>query len=130
MKRSTSILLIIIIGFLSAYSQTVITGTVRDKQMEPVPFATMTMQAKGESTITGFASTDEAGRYRLTFDGTADSLTITVRGMMIETTKRTVPNRSTTLDFTVGEKANQLKEVKVTATPVRRSNDTLTYVVS
>ena len=129
MKNAIAFLLLLVVGPLSAYSQTVITGTVRDKQKEPVPFATVTMQAKGESTIAGFASTDEAGRYRLTFDGTADSLTVTVRGMMIETTTHTVPNRSTTLDFTVAEKANQLKEVKVTATPVRRSNDTLTYVV-
>ena len=129
MKRVTSILLILIIGLLSAYSQTVIIGTVRDKQKEAVPFVTVTMQAKGESTIAGFASTDEAGCYRLTFDGNTDSLTITVRGMMVETMMRTVPNRSTTIDFIVDEKANQLKEVKVTATPVRRSNDTLTYVV-
>ena len=129
MKRATAVLLLLVVGLLSASSQTVITGTVRDKQEEPVPFVTVTMQAKGESAIVGFTSTDEAGRYRLTFDGTADSLTFTVRGMMIETTTRTVPNRSTTLDFAVTEKANQLKEVKVTATPVRRSNDTLTYVV-
>lgn len=129
MKRATAVLLLLVVGFLSAFSQTVITGTVRDKQKEPVPFVTVTVQAKGESSIAGFASTDEAGRYRLTFDGSADSLTVTVRGMMIETTTRTVPNCSTTLDFTVNEKANQLKEVKVTATPVRRSNDTLTYVV-
>jgi hypothetical protein len=129
MKRGTSILLILIIGLLSAYSQTVITGTVRDKQKEVVPFVTVTMQGKGESTIAGFTSTDETGRYCLTFHGNTDSLTITVRGMMIETTMRTVPNRSTTLEFTVDEKANQLREVKVTATPVRRSNDTLTYVV-
>ena len=129
MKRTTVILLLFVVGLLSAFPQTVITGTVRDKQKEPVPFVTVTMQAKGKSAIVGFASTDEAGRYRLTFDGTADSLTVAVRGMMIETTTRTVPNRSTTLDFTVAEKENQLKEVKVTATPVRRSNDTLTYVV-
>lgn len=129
MKHTIAFLLLLVVDLLAAYSQTVITGTVSDKQKEPVPFVTVTMQAKGESTIAGFASTDEAGRYRLTFDGTADSLTVTVRGMMIETTMRTVPNRSTTLDFTVAEKANQLKEVKVTATPVRRSNDTLTYVV-
>ena len=128
MKRYNVFQLLLVV-FFSAYSQTVITGTVRDKQKESVSFVTVTMQAKGESTIAGFASTDEAGRYRLTFDGTADSLTITVRSMMVETTMRTVPNRSTTIDFIVDEKANQLKEVKVTATPVRRSNDTLTYVV-
>lgn len=128
MKRYNVFLLLLVV-FFSAYSQTVITGTVRDKQKESVSFVTVTMQAKGESTIAGFASTDEAGRYRLTFDGTADSLTITVRGMMVKTTMRTVPNRSTTIDFIMDEKANQLKEVKVTATPVRRSNDTLTYVV-
>lgn len=128
MKRYNVFLLLLVV-FFSAYSQTVITGTVRDKQKESVSFVTVTMQAKGESTIAGFASTDEAGRYRLTFDGNTDSLTITVRGMMVETTMRTVPNRSTTIDFIVDEKANQLKEVKVTATPVRRSNDTLTYVM-
>ena len=128
MKRYNVFLLLLVV-FFSAYSQTVITGTVRDKQKESVSFVTVTMQAKGESTIAGFASTDEAGRYRLTFDGTADSLTVIVRGMMIETTTCTVPNRSTTLDFTVGEKANLLKEVEVAAIPVRRSNDTLTYVV-
>ncbi len=128
MKRYNVFLLLLVV-FFSAYSQTVITGTVRDKQKESVSFVTVTMQAKGESTIAGFASTDEAGRYRLTFDGNTDSLTITVRGMMVETTMRTVPNRSTTIDFIVDEKANQLKEVKVTAIPVRRSNDTLTYVV-
>ena len=112
MKHTIAFLLLLVVDLLAAYSQTVITGTVSDKQKEPVPFVTVTMQAKGESTIAGFDSTDEAGRYRLTFDGTADSLTVTVRGMMIETTMRTVPNRSTTLDFTVAEKANQLKEVK------------------
>ena len=100
MKRYNVFLLLLVV-FFSAYSQTVITGTVRDKQKESVSFVTVTMQAKGESTIAGFASTDEAGRYRLTFDGTADSLTITVRGMMVETTMRTVPNRSTTIDFIV-----------------------------
>lgn len=128
MKRyNVFLLLLVVVSF--AYSQTVITGTVRDNLKEPVPFATVTMQSKGETAIAGFASTDETGRYRLAFEGTVDSLTVTVRGMMIETTTRTVLNRSTTLDFTVVEKANQLKEVKVMATPVRRSNDTLTYVV-
>lgn len=88
MKHTIAFLLLLVVDLLAAYSQTVITGTVSDKQKEPVPFVTVTMQAKGESTIAGFASTDEAGRYRLTFDGTADSLTVTVRGMMIETTMR------------------------------------------
>ena len=129
MKHTIAFLLLLVVDLLAAYSQTVITGTVSDKQKEAVPFVTVTMQAKGESAIAGFTSTNEAGRYRLTFDGAADSLAVTVRGMMIETTTRTIANRSTTLDFTVAEKANQLKEVKVTAIPIRRSNDTLTYVV-
>lgn len=48
MKHTIAFILLLVVGFLSAYSQTVITGTVRDKQNEPVPFVTITMQAKGE----------------------------------------------------------------------------------
>ena len=68
MKHTIAFLLLLVVDLLAAYSQTVITGTVSDKQKEPVPFATVTMQAKGESTIVlepaeaaGILSTYETG---------------------------------------------------------------------
>lgn len=129
MKHLLTAILLIITGILSAYSQTVITGSVRNKQKEPVSFVTVTIQRFGESIIAGFVSTDDDGRFQLTYTGGGDSLLVTVRGLMIEKATRKIPNRSATIDFTVEEKANQLKEVQVKANPVIRRSDTLSYVV-
>lgn len=129
MKQVLIILLLLIINVPSSYSQTVINGNVKNRQKHPVSNVTVTIQRMGESAISGFFTTDEAGRYQLTYNGTGDSLLVTVRGMMIEKKTRTIPNRSATIDFTIDEKLNRLKEVSVKANPVNRRRDTLSYVV-
>jgi hypothetical protein len=129
MKQVLSLFLLLVINVSFSYSQTVITGNVKNRQKYPVSYATVTIQRVGESTISGFVTTDEAGRYQLTYNGTGDSLLVTVRGMMIEKTMRTISNRSATIDFTIDEKVNRLKEVSVKTNPVSRRRDTLSYVV-
>lgn len=83
----------------------------------------------GEGIISGFVSTDDDGRFQLTYTGGGDSLLVSVRGMMIEKVTRKISNRSTILDFTVEEKSNQLKEVQVKSNSIIRRSDTLSYVV-
>ncbi|MBR1520570.1 MAG: hypothetical protein IJ635_04955 [Bacteroidaceae bacterium] len=129
MRRILIVISLLTTVILSAYSQTVITGSVRNKQKEPVSFVTVTIQRLGENIIAGFVSSNDDGRFQLTYTGGGDSLLVSVRGMMIEKATRKIPNRSTTLDFTVEEKANQLKEVQVKANPVIRRSDTLSYLV-
>lgn len=128
MKNRVGFFILFVMGILSAYSQTVITGTVKNEKGEPMP-ATVTLQRLGTNAISGFASTDETGKYEVIYKGIGDSLLITVRSLMSETHTRCIPNRSANVDFTITEKVNKLKEVRVTASPVRRKGDTLTYAV-
>lgn len=128
MKNRVGFFILFVMGILSAYSQTVITGTVKNEKGEPMP-ATVTLQRLGTNAISGFASTDETGKYEVVYKGIGDSLLITVCSLISETHTRCIPNRSANVDFTITEKVNKLKEVRVTASPVRRKGDTLTYAV-
>ena len=113
---------------LFAYSQTTLTGTVKNRQGEPLT-ANITVQAKGSNTIAGFTTSDEKGNYKLTYKGTADSLVVTASGLSVGKHSRMVPNRSGQINFNIEEKVIELKEVTVTASPIRRSGDTLNYAV-
>jgi hypothetical protein len=127
MKKALYILFFMI--NLSSYSQTVISGYVKNKQNEAISSVTVTVQRLGASSISGFTSTDKSGKFKLIYNGAGDSLLVTVRGMMIEKMTRTIPNRSATVDFVTNDKATLLKEVVVKASPVIRRKDTLSYVV-
>lgn len=114
---------------LSAYCQTTLTGTVRNKQGEPLT-VTVTVQVKGSKTISGFTASNAEGKYSVTYKGTGDSIVIAVSGIAIGKHYCTVPNRSGTVDFDIEEKAMVLKEVTITAVPIRRVGDTLNYNVN
>ena len=92
---------------LSVKSQTLISGVVKNKTGEPM-IVTVTLQPTNKQNISGFTSTDADGRYKVAYKGTGDSILVTVRGMMIETATRRIPNRSATIDFIVTEKINKL----------------------
>lgn len=123
------ILLILLLFTLPGYSQSVFTGVVKNSQKESVT-ATITIQPKGSTAISGYVSVDNLGQYKIAYNGVSDSLIITVRGLTIEKITRHIPNRSATIDFIVKEAINQLAEIQVKADPVRRRGDTLSYMVS
>ncbi|GHT63462.1 TonB-dependent receptor [Bacteroidia bacterium] len=110
------------------YSQTTLTGTVKNKQGESL-IVNVTVQAKGSNTIAGFTMSDSEGKYSLTYKGTADSLVLTASGVSAGKHSRIVPNRPGQVDFSIEEKVMELKEVTVTAAPIRRTGDTLNYSV-
>ncbi len=115
---------------LLVYSQTTtLSGLVRNKQGKPL-IVSVTVQAKGSTTISGFATSDVEGRYSVEYKGDADSLTLVVSGIMVGKHYRSVPNKTATVDFTVEENTLELKDVVVTAMPIRRTGDTLNYLVS
>lgn len=113
---------------LLTYSQTILTGTVKNKQGEPL-IANIIVQPKESNTIAGFTTSDENGNYKLTYKGTSDSLVVTASGLTIGKHSRIVPNRSGQVNFNIEEKVIELKGVTVTASPIRRSGDTLNYAV-
>jgi hypothetical protein len=128
MKQILSILIILSLPF-SAFSQTLITGSVKNKKGEPLS-VNATVQAKGSVTIAGFAATDAQGNYSLNYKGNADSITVAISGMSIGKHTKTVANRTQKVDFVIEEKPLELKEVTVTAPKIKLKGDTLDYSVS
>ncbi|GHT11093.1 hypothetical protein FACS189426_12470 [Bacteroidia bacterium] len=114
---------------LFAFSQTTFTGVIKNKQGELLIVNVM-LQAKGNNTIDGFTTSDAEGKYSLTYKGTADTITLTVSGIMAGKHQQTVPNRSRQVNFTIEETTMELKEVTIVADPIRRTGDTLSYTVS
>ena len=110
-------------------AQTIIDGSVYNEEGKSVQ-AIVTAQAKNSLSITGYTSTDSNGYYKLTYNGSADSIIITVSGLNIGKHSKKVANRSGKVDFVIKEKPIELKEVVVKPPKIRRSGDTLSYLVS
>lgn len=121
--------IMLIVGADTMVAQTVIDGMVTDSLGVSVD-AYVTVSPKGESSIIGFADTDEKGHYRLEFTTDADSVTVIAAGMAIGQHVRVVANRSQRLDIRVGKKTIELKEVSVKAQKIRLEGDTLKYSVA
>lgn len=90
----------LIVGADTMVAQTVIDGMVTDSLGVSVD-AYVTVSPKGESSIIGFADTDEKGNYRLEFTTDADSVAVIAAGMAIVQHVRMVANRSQRLNFVV-----------------------------
>ncbi len=128
-KQLICTLILIAIDTSLLYSQTVITGSIKNKDGEATANVIVTIQNASTGTIAGGTSTDNTGKYRIIFNQAADSILVTVRGMTIEKAMRILPNRSAIVDFVVEMKAVQLKEVSVKANYINRRSDTLSYAV-
>lgn len=127
---------LILLGFLvttiygKLQAQTVITGTVLDPWGKGVADAYVTVSAKEESSILGYADTDGKGAYRLEFKSQSDSLVVTVAGLAIGREVKIVANLTQQLDLHVKEQNIELKEVSVRAQKIRQHGDTLNYSVA
>lgn len=129
MKQLLPLIVLFILLPHIAFSQTVISGSVKNRSGDPLE-ATVTLQAKGSVTISGFASTDANGAYSVTYKGSADSVIVTISGINIGRYAKTAVNRSGTVDFVIDEKPIEIKETTVTAPKMSLRGDTLNYLVS
>lgn len=127
-KKSFIFILALLSSVRLVSAQSVFTGSVRNMAGKPL-VGSVTTQAKGASIISGFGSTDSEGQYSVTYKGDADSITLTVSGMLIGKHFKTVKNRSQRVDFIVDEQPVELKEVNVKAFKITQSKDTLNYLV-
>lgn len=109
----------------------VVTGRVTDSGTgEPVPGANVILQTADGRALYGFTTTDSDGRYRFEYSLRADSVRVMITGFNIRKAWRNVPlTASVTADFQAEYERLQLNEVTVTAEPIRRRGDTLSYLV-
>jgi|GEM_PF-581286 len=131
MRLFLSCLYIIALFGYTAHAQTIIRGTVteRDTQKE-LSGINVTIQEQGNAALVGYTLTDEKGTYRLEYKGTRDSIIVTASGFNISKQTKTIANRNQTVDFVSFNEAIAINEVKVMAKNIQQVGDTIKYSVS
>lgn len=109
-------------------AQSVFRGSVKNESGEPL-IGTITVQIKNSSIIAGFTQSDANGKYMVSYEGKADSITLTIASMLIGKHSKTVANQSQQVDFIIKEQALNLKEVTVNGAKIRQNKDTLDFLV-
>ena len=93
-------------------AQSVFSGNVKNETGEAI-IGTITVQAKNSLIIAGFTRSDANGKYTVGYEGKADSIVLTVSGMLIGKHSKVVVNKSQRVDFVIKEQALKLKEVNL-----------------
>lgn len=115
----------------SLFAETILTGTVRNKQGVSFDFANVYVSpANAPKTILASAFTDEAGRFEMTVNSNCDSLILNATSLEITPTRIVIPNRSGNYDIIVEPRAVELKEVVVKSKKIYSQGDTINYNVA
>ena len=88
------------------------------------------LQSPSRRTMYGYTTSRADGSYTLEWQGTADTLLVTVTGFNIAPQSKRILARTQRVDFSVSHADLKIREVTVKAPPVERRSDTLSYTVS
>lgn len=125
--------LYMIVGFLAihtqSFSQTVITGTVRDTLNQPIQDINVMIFGKHSSVLKAFSISGADGSYAVSVDLIADSLDFMLSSIHYERIKRTIPNHSQRLDFRLKHDTKLLETITVRANPIDKRGDTLSFLI-
>ena len=117
MKKILSLTMLLMVMFTLHAQETTVTGTVRDQNGDPIPYATVLDKATRRAVQT---NSEGAFSIKLKENGT---LIITAIGFAT----RTVPVSGATMQIALQRGGEQMEEVVVTALGVRRKADALSY---
>lgn len=100
-----------------AYSQSTISGTVKDTLQQPIPYVNVFLKIQNQEGIIAFTTTRENGSYELTTEKTGD-VELTFSSILFK--KTTIPlllekDKNHTLDIVLKEEAFALDEVILNA---------------
>jgi len=113
-----------------AAAQTKLSGRVTTTKGEALADVSVVLMPKGSENVIGFTFTDDDGRFAIETAAGTDSLTLKVFGLNVEQVSRDIANRTQTVDFAVGEKVTELREVVVNEQKMWGGKDTINYAVS
>ena len=128
-RRLISLLAVLLLSCTATLAQSRVEGTVREGGSgEPVPGVNV-MVRMPSGAIIGYDITDKEGGYSIEYSSEADTLTVNVAGFNISPQSRRIAAGTSRADFTVEYARQKIREVKVTASPISRQSDTVTYYV-
>lgn len=130
MKQSTIILLMVFCFVLQSFSQSNISGVVKNTEGCGVDFVSVIASpANAPKTILASAFTDESGKFQMSVKSECDSLILKASSIEIAPAQITVPNRSGSYEIIVENRVVELKEVVVKSKKVYSQGDTINYNV-
>ncbi len=130
MKQASIILLMVFYAVLQCFSQSVISGVVKNVEGAAVDFVSViASSSNAPKTILASAFTDENGKFQMSVKSESDSLILKASSVEIAPTEITVPNRTGNYEIIVENRAVELKEVVVKSKKVYSHGDTINYNV-
>ncbi|MGV0923161.1 carboxypeptidase regulatory-like domain-containing protein [Empedobacter tilapiae] len=113
------------------FAQLTISGVVKNEEGKPISGANVTISPSTSDETLAYFITKSDGKYSIKIDNPShETYEIKVRAMNYAFTSDLVNESSTNFDFTLQEKAIELKEVKLKESPIRKKGDTIAYDVS
>ena len=130
MKKYLLILITTICSGIHSFSQSDISGVVKNTVGDFVDFASVVAApANAPKTILAYAFTDENGKFHMSVKSECDSLILKASSVEIAPAYITVPNRTGTYEIIVENRAVELKEVVVKSKKIYSQGDTINYNV-
>ncbi|MGC3977431.1 MAG: hypothetical protein QM751_03900 [Paludibacteraceae bacterium] len=125
-----NILILFYVLSITVSAQTIITGTVTDKQLKGVSDVSITLLSIKDSSIVAYSMSDEKGFYKITYTGKEPELLISANSFGIKRQSKKITNKTQSVDFIVEEGGVELKEVIVNSKKIYGVKDTINYSVS
>ena len=125
MKKIAAFLFILLSTLILA--QKTISGNVKDGDGKPLPSASVTIEEIGKNAILSYAITDAKGNYKVTFTSNDGKILVKVKAFNHQTIIENYNNVTQTLNFTLEEKATEIKEVKLKTKLITKRGDTISY---
>lgn len=122
----------IILGLVCfvSFSQTQLTGIVKDNSGNPLVGAVATIKNTNSQAIIAYAITDELGGFSFQINLEKEELEIEIQSLGFKKWKKVLSKKNTHLDIVLQESVEQLKEVFLKSDPIRKRGDTIAYNVS
>lgn len=126
MKKLFTLTFILLLSIIT-FAQKTISGNVKNEDGKPLPSASVTIEEIGKNAILNYAITDGKGNYKVTFSSSDAKILVKVKAFNHETILENHNNETQVLNFTLNEKATEIKEVKLKTKLITKRGDTISY---
>ncbi|MEN2433953.1 TonB-dependent receptor [Weeksellaceae bacterium A-14] len=127
MKNFISLFILLFAGVMMYGQQKVISGKITDSDGQPVPSASVTVEAPGSDAILAYGISNSKGEYKVNFTTSTDNVDMKVKAFNQKSILKTVKSESQNLNFKMESEATEIKEVKIKTKLITKRGDTIAY---
>jgi hypothetical protein len=130
MKFTPYLLLVFILFFTDVYSQTLLSGTIKNSVGNDLSGATVTVSKDSTGVILAYGISGTDGDFRIKLNSDVKTVFLKVSYIGYATWTKQIQKKDQKLELILTESSEELKEVMVEARNIQQRGDTLSYRVS